>query len=200
MQDGLASKLTNIVVTFHDIYSDAHTAGAEAAKSAKRKVTIRLGAVEERKWDLACSCGGCSTHNIMCPHMFAAAAKLASAHDVHISAFLKPWCTYKALWKQIGGLAMPELTWQSIVDELRSLRIDNGLDPTLRLTVLKAGASGRPKGLTKLYTASQKRMHFNRASALQLLLQGLEQFTGIRVSQAVPVKEVEVLEDQEVCH
>eukprot|EP00965_Chrysotila_dentata_P115612 3821185-Pleurochrysis_carterae.AAC.1 len=93
---------------------------------------------------------------------------------------------------------MPELTWQSIVDELRSLRIDDGLDPTLRLTALKAGASGRLKGLTRLYTSSQKRMHFNRASALQLLLQGLEQVTGIRVSQAVPVKEMEVLEDQQL--
>eukprot|EP00965_Chrysotila_dentata_P005513 181393-Pleurochrysis_carterae.AAC.1 len=35
---------------------------------------------------------------------------------------------------------MPELTWQSIIDELRSLRTDSGLDPTLRLTALKAGA------------------------------------------------------------
>eukprot|EP00965_Chrysotila_dentata_P105615 3488258-Pleurochrysis_carterae.AAC.2 len=92
---------------------------------------------------------------------------------------------------------MPELAWQSIVDKLRSLRIDDGLDPTLRLTALKAGASGRPKVLTKLYTSSQKRMQFNRASALQLLLQGLEQATGIGVSQAVPAKEMEVLEEQQ---
>eukprot|EP00965_Chrysotila_dentata_P037851 1258492-Pleurochrysis_carterae.AAC.1 len=77
-------------------------AAAEAAKSATRKVAIWLGAVEEKNWEAACLCGGCSTHNSLRAHMFATAAKHAHAHDVHISAFLKPCCTYKALWKRLA--------------------------------------------------------------------------------------------------
>eukprot|EP00965_Chrysotila_dentata_P091594 3024121-Pleurochrysis_carterae.AAC.1 len=43
MQDDQAAKLTTIVVNYHDIYSDAHTAGAEAAKSQAKGDHSALG-------------------------------------------------------------------------------------------------------------------------------------------------------------
>eukprot|EP00965_Chrysotila_dentata_P194044 6176117-Pleurochrysis_carterae.AAC.5 len=163
-------KLSGPVITlkYHDANSQAHKTKAFQASTKERH--IQLGLVKQQHWDMVCSCGGMSTHNILCAHMFAAAANLRSSQDT--ICFLNYYPGRRIRPFGNSSVSPPPRSLPGVASWRRcggSLLSADALDPTLRLTVLKSNASGRPKGLTKMPTSSQKLLQSLRSLSSSLL-------------------------------